>query len=204
MTIKVEYLRGDDRTREARIWNDWMTQAAFLSDRYYSGGWEDDPFAYNEAASVSHLAAAAALAGFVGLAEWSTRKRNRLDGRKIGHGRSDLWLRAEKYTWSFEFKQIRGSSVGPKRLCSAHSDAISNAKQIHSTDANSAVASVIISLAWWEDDERARIRDHVEEFIHGEFDRSVYAWKIVGPENVDEDIRRCETYLFFDVLRKFE
>ena len=203
MTISVEYLCGDNRTREARIWNEWMKQAAVLSDRYYGEGWEDDPFAYNETASVSHLAAAAALAGFVGLAEWSTSKKNRLDGRKKSQGRNDLWLRAENYTWSFEFKQIRGSSVGPKRLVNAHADAVSNAKQIKSADANAAAAAVILSLAWWQDDERAKIRDRVEKFVRGPNDRPLYCWKIVGPKNVDEDLMPCETYIIFDVVKKF-
>ena len=116
MSISHQLLKADKRTREARIWDHWMSCGAAYAERYFAEASEDDPFAYNETASVSHLAAAAALAGYLGMAEWSTDKKSRLDRRRKGYGRSDLWLCAEGSTWCFEFKQVRGGSAGPKRL----------------------------------------------------------------------------------------
>ena len=72
--IKATYLKGNRAKTEFRTWSKWLDAAALLADRFSRQVGDDDPFAYNETASVSVLAAAAACAGFVGLAEFSTDK----------------------------------------------------------------------------------------------------------------------------------
>lgn len=204
MKITHDLVQADNRLREARIWDRWMYQAAAYADRYYTEAGEDDPFAYNEAASVSHLSSAAALAGYLGLAEWSTEKNSRLDGRKRSHGRSDFWLFADGVSWSFEFKQIRGGSIGPKRLSTSMQEAISCAKQTRKWDADCAVAGLIISLAWWEDvAERKKIRTRIYKFIEENKDKDFLAWLISGPDEVADGLRPCETFLIFDIVKRF-
>ncbi|MER0239673.1 hypothetical protein [Fulvimarina sp. MAC8] len=199
---------GDRRRREWHVWDNWMNHAAQLCGRFY-GEVEtddpymfDDPFAYNETASVSLLASAAACAGYLGLAEFTTQKRSRGDRRKISHGRCDLWL-CEEASWAFEFKQIRGSSVGAKRIEGAMEDAVRCARQIHSNDADAAVAGLILSLAFWEGEERERIRSRIEDFTLEGACSDRYAWQISGPRTVDENIQKCETFLIFDVVKRF-
>jgi hypothetical protein len=109
-----------------------------LANRFCSQVEEDDPFAYNEAASVSVLAAAAACAGYVGLAEFSTAKAIG-ENREHGWGRSDFWMQANQRSWAFEFKQWSPSPRG-KRLISHMAAAERCAKKIVHADADGAIA----------------------------------------------------------------
>lgn len=84
-------LQGDDRTLETRMWGEWLSAAGKLSDDFADGR-EDDPFGYNETASVSLLCSAAATTGWVGLAEYALTKRAAEDRRRSAPGRCDLYL----------------------------------------------------------------------------------------------------------------
>jgi hypothetical protein len=77
----AKLLKGKTNTLEFAVWSKWLNAAASLTGRYVGQLEDDDPFAYNETASVSVLAAAAACAGFVGLAEFSTAK-----AKQVGRG----------------------------------------------------------------------------------------------------------------------
>ena len=132
-------------TREFKAWSRWMEAVADLSGRYARHVTNDDPFAYNETASVSVLAAAAACAGYVGLAEFSTAK-TREGQHEPAHGRSDFWMKAEGRSWAFEFKQWTGTTPASKRLISFMRKAEVCARQIAKGDADRSVAGLIIPL----------------------------------------------------------
>src|SRR5690349_242338 len=83
----IECLATDERTIEARLWPRWMKAADTLVSRF--AHFDDDPFSYNETASVSLLCSAATRCGYLAFAEYATTKRGRKDKRERGHGRCD-------------------------------------------------------------------------------------------------------------------
>lgn len=97
--------RGDGRRRGLIAdWDQWMTQA----DELYTGFFErigESPFTYHEVASAGFLASAAALAGFIPLAEYEIVKRGRADRRTKADGRADLWFASPERAYSFELKR---------------------------------------------------------------------------------------------------
>ncbi|MGN6094229.1 MAG: hypothetical protein ACTHOL_17910, partial [Luteibacter jiangsuensis] len=82
-----------------------MEMAAVMAERFLRD-FEDDPFCYNETASVSLLCSAAAGADMLALAEYCVWKKSSEDGRKSVRGRCDLWIGNEESTWAIEFKQV--------------------------------------------------------------------------------------------------
>lgn len=73
--------RGDGRRRGlTEDWNNWLEQADDLYDRFLARV-GDSPFTYHEVASSGFLASAAALAGFIPLAEYEIIKRGKVDRR---------------------------------------------------------------------------------------------------------------------------
>ncbi|MEC5293006.1 hypothetical protein VSX64_20280 [Aurantimonas sp. C2-6-R+9] len=166
-----------------------MSQAAKLADRFSRELDGDDPFAYNETASVSVLASAAACSGFLALAEFATTKRAARDRRQKARGRSDFWMMGDGRAWAFEFKQITGGGITSRRLDRKMTAAIDCAKSIHERDANMAVAGLIVSLSYFEPAEAATARKVLSDFKN----ERDFAWKI-GSRDKEQ-----ETYLFFDV-----
>ena len=104
MTTGLVDLKGDQRTSAYRGWKPWLGAAAALVKRY-NDELDDDPFAYNETASVSLLASAAAQVGYLGLAEFGVTKGHRTDRRLAVDGRCDFWMAGQTTNWGFEFKQ---------------------------------------------------------------------------------------------------
>jgi hypothetical protein len=96
---------GDGRRRGlVEDWETWLSKADELYSRFL-GRVGESPFLYHEVAAVGFLASAAALAGFVPLAEYEVLKR--AQGRKHAEvkGRADLWFSAGRRCYSFEFKR---------------------------------------------------------------------------------------------------
>jgi hypothetical protein len=165
-----------------------MESADALARRFCSQVEEDDPFAYNETASVSVLAAAAACAGYVGLAEFSTAKAI---GENRAHrwGRSDFWMQADQRSWAFEFKQWSPVTAPGKRLISHMAAAERCAKTIVRADADGAIAGLIVPLYWIERGARhsreevlERARANLREFAC-ECD---FAWTVGGANGAPE------------------
>lgn len=97
--------RGDGRRRGLTgDWNAWLEQADALYDRFL-GRVGESPFAYHEVASSGFLASAAALAGFIPLAEYEIIKRGKVDRRTRADGRADLWFASPGRAYSFELKR---------------------------------------------------------------------------------------------------
>lgn len=196
---QITLVNGDARTTEFRVWSEWMAKAAFLFDRHLSLWDDDDPFSYNETASVAFLASAAALAGHVALAECCTEKLSAAADtakarKRKRHGRGDLWLYTEKSGWAFEFKQRLsvGVSRGNGRLKSRMAAARKCAEQVIEKVDGQPVAAMIVSLYWIENDDAAtRAGEEIERFAR---ENVAFCWRIAPPAN------RRPTYLLFDPL----
>jgi hypothetical protein len=98
----ITFLNGDRRTAEYRAWTPWLKAVSALVARF-AGELADDPLAYNETASVSLLAAGAAKAGHLGIAEFSTVKGHKADG-------ADLRMAAATSGWP-AIRRAGGSSL---------------------------------------------------------------------------------------------
>lgn len=154
----AECRKGHRGTLEYKAWSKWLDAADVLTKRYCRAMDEDDPFAYNETASVSVLAAAAAYAGYVGLADFSTRKASR-ENRAHGPGRSDFWMQGEARDWAFEFKQWMPVTAPRKRLVSHMEAAKDCARTIIKGRADGVVAGLIVPLYWIEEGRRGTSED---------------------------------------------
>jgi hypothetical protein len=205
----LECVTGDARRVERRIWMQWLQRAAEMTGRFSREWWDDDPFAYNETASVSLLAAAAGQAGYLGLAEFTTTKgkvdKSRPHKRRVNaRGRCDYWMHAERRDWAFEFKQIIaparpkrgpgksrpvGYPITEDRLAATMEAALDCAKDVRYWLAPYRVAGLIVSLYWLEgDDHRAAhkcLRNYAE-------DHCDFAWSISHCEGADPS-----TFLLF-------
>jgi hypothetical protein len=186
--VTAEFLHGKRTTREYKAWQPWMDEAAQLTARF-ALEWEDDPFAYNETASVSALCSAAISAGHLALAEFMQLKRAKLDGRSYAHGRWDLWLATKNYQWGIEFKQIR-TRFPHYRLKTALNDAVDCAKKINKNDTDRRVGCLIATLP--EDkNKKDKARSNLERFA----EECAYAWRI----DLKDDSRK--TYIFFQYVQ---
>ncbi len=198
---KVAFVCGDQRTLEFEVWSDWLRTAAKLVDRHIEmSDDDDDPFAYNETASVAFLAAAGAVAGHMTLAECTTEKLipDEADPEKIRkrkrHGRADLWLHTSKRKWAFEFKQRLsvGASRANGRLSSRMKLAENCAKQVIRKDDGEPVAGLIVSLYFVDHDETAaRAAAEIERYA---IENCTYCWRLTPPEG------RRPTYFLFNLV----
>lgn len=197
MNSRVEFISGKTNTLEYTIWQDWLKKTAKLVDRHIAKWKKDDPFAYNETASVALLAAAGSMAGHVTLAECTTEKltQSEKDPDKVKqrkrHGRADLWLHTDRRHWAFEFKQRLsvGASRANGRLQYYMTEAQRCARQVVEREDGVPVAGLIVSLYFIEDDlvaERAE-----SELMKFAIDGSYYCWCIRPPNQ-----RRATYFLF--------
>ncbi|ANY21261.1 hypothetical protein A6F68_02771 [Tsuneonella dongtanensis] len=194
---KLELVSGRPRTLEIEVWRDWLSHAAKLYDRHIAKWNDDDPFAYNETASVALLAAAGSLAGHVTLAECTTEKltQSKKDPDKVKqrkrHGRADLWLHTDRRHWAFEFKQRLsvGASRADGRLKYWMTEAQRCARQVIESVDGVPVAGLIVSLYFIENDDTAeRAETEIRQFAkEGQF----YCWCLRPPDN-----RRPTFFLF--------
>jgi hypothetical protein len=181
---EAELLHGRRTTREYQAWQSWMDEAAALTARF-AEEWEDDPFAYNETASVSALCSAAVGAGYLALAEFMQLKRAKNDRRSYAQGRWDLWLATKNYQWGIEFKQVH-TRFTPARLEAALTEATNCARLINKNDTNRRVGCLIATLPE-KTAKKTRSRLNLEEFSFN----CDYAWRI----DLKDDCR--ETYIYF-------
>ena len=102
----LEVLKQGDGRRRGLIadWNGWLSEADALYGRFLDRIGES-PFFFHEVASTGFLASAAAMAGYVPLAEYEIIKRARADRRVKVDGRADLWFATEQRAYSFELKR---------------------------------------------------------------------------------------------------
>ncbi len=154
MAAKATMIQGDSRTIEADVWQDWLTQAAKLARRF--GEVEDDPFGYNEAATVSLLTAAATQADMLGLAEFISVKKNKTDLRRNAAGRCDFWMHSHRRSWAFEFKQhfYNGGMHRTETILGWLDEAFHDATVLSRKEADKRVGGLIIPIYW---------ADHIEE-----------------------------------------
>lgn len=144
----LAHLRGRRSTAESRYWSPWIESAADLWMRWRDE-YDDDPFAYNETASVSCLAAAAARVGYLSLADYVVTKGRDHDRRWAVNGRCDFWLGAGRWEWAFEFKQRHAAATGAHGLARGFEQAIGCARCLR-TYQGQRTAGLIVSLAMLE------------------------------------------------------
>ena len=178
MTLQITLLKGDRRTCESKLWERWLTCAGCVAQAFDE--LEDDPFAYNETASVSALAAAAAMAGMLSVAEYPVDKKDRTDRRKNVSGRADFWLHHEQKTWSIEFKQLMPDdedvpSLG--KIKKTFEKAVADAANLSRNEADARVGALIVSTYWFEHEEKkAKLLERLREF--GANERVHFSWKV--------------------------
>jgi hypothetical protein len=102
----LQVLKHGDGRRRGLIadWDEWLGHADHLYMRFLDRVGES-PFTYHEVAATGFLASAAALAGFIPLAEYEITKRGKLDRRTRALGRADLWFASPQRAYSFEVKR---------------------------------------------------------------------------------------------------
>lgn len=189
--ITVERIQGSGRRVEAQAWQQWLEEAGQLLGRFDYEEW-DDPFAYNETASVSLLAAAAARIGALTLAEFSVTKKGFEDSRTRSNGRADFWMRMPKgRAWSFEFKQITFGAITAGRLREQMAAANKCASKLLRYGPEHLVAGLIVPLYYVEAARRGKARGLLEDFAV-ECD---FAWHLHAPNEGPE------TFLFFDIQK---
>lgn len=183
-------LQGDKRTIEYRDWTVWLTALGTLVTRF-DDEVEDDALAYNETASVSMLAGAAALVGYLGIAEFYTKKGHRDDRRFAADGRCDFWMASDARSWGFEFKQRTPVRLTPAIPLRAMEAAHECARSLRKTEANQRVAGLIVSLFKIEPDDLDEAREALRAFA---LERD-FAWELRGQGGCASD-----AFLFFDLI----
>jgi hypothetical protein len=161
-------------------WENWLIQADSLYCRFLDRV-GDSPFLYHEVASVGFLASAAAMAGFVPLAEYEIIKRGHDDKRARVDGRADLWFGSDARAYSFEFKRAVVAATA-KNLQNCLTSASSDIARIQRDEYHYAAGGLI-----------ARVRDEnrlevYEAFAKSEHVDLAYAIGPAGPDGA---------YLFF-------
>ena len=161
---RIEWLSGDRRSREARLWSPWLRQLPRLR-KQYSDVFEFDPLRSNETASVGLLATAAGRAGLLTMAEYVAWKRAPGRGRPYRNGRCDLWVgHADSGTsWAFEFKQhFCANRCRPATLTKHLDRAREDARQVDSQEADRRFGGLIVS-GWIDDPLPEMTVDAIEE-----------------------------------------
>ncbi|WP_293864484.1 hypothetical protein [uncultured Alsobacter sp.] len=187
---RLAFLHGDRRTSEFLDWQPWLEKAARLVGKFDRELY-DDPFSYNETASVSLLASAATQAGYLALAEFIVWKGHKADRRMNAAGRCDLWIYAERKTYALEFKQSVPLAVTEARWTASMNAARQAAKYLRADEADERVAALVVSLWQLDDDDL----DDARETLTALAERCDFAWHIQR-----KDGEASDTFLYFDVM----
>jgi len=100
------------------------------------------PFLFREVASVGFLASAAAIAGFIPLAEYEIVKRGADDKRGKVDGGADYWSASDQRAYSFEFKRALVSAT-PANLSAVLADAFGDIARIQRDECHHAADGLI-------------------------------------------------------------
>ncbi|MEM6476351.1 MAG: hypothetical protein AAF687_09310 [Pseudomonadota bacterium] len=125
--MPLEQLKLGDRRKAGLVsdWEKWLEEADGLYNKLlHRAGYS--PFYHHEVSSVGLLASAAALAGFLPMMEYEIRKKKRIDMRRKGEGRADLWFDSGPRCYSFEAKRAYVAATTSNlsaMLHEAHADA---------------------------------------------------------------------------------
>jgi hypothetical protein len=197
--MKAELLKGDRRTRLVSDWQNWMNCAAEISERFWNY-LHDNPFGYNETATVSLMAAAAGRAGFLSLAEYRMAKRRKADLRQRDlRARVDFWMSNETDIWEFECKNLIAGSPNLRSIRRLLENAFADATALVPDRDVLRVACVTVSCddwardEWGDDESRYALEDSVLKDLKD--DSSItHIWRISG------NSAQPSTYFLFRVL----
>jgi hypothetical protein len=188
--VIAERIRGHAGSIEARHWQAWLDEAAHIVSRFNDEE-GDDPFGYNEAASVSLLSMAAARIGFLALAEYVSIKKSRKDRRMRANGRADFWMtNGDNRTWCFEFKQITSGRVTRARLEQKMSEAETCTRHLIRYGQEHQIAGLIVPLYTNDLERRAAAENALLEFAQ----ENDFTWRL----RTDTDY--ADTFLFFKTV----
>ena len=178
--------------QEANVWSRWLRAGEQIATSFRA--WEDDPFGYNETASVGVLAAAAVKAGLLALPEYVAKKGDKLDRRKRVHGRCDLWVASDRLCWAFEFKNmIRGTPPRRKTLEDRLKAAVQCAKEVTAAEANARVGCLVVSTILAETAKKQEALGFVLDRFKAEADFAA----VIQPDND----HAADTYFFMKHYR---
>jgi len=186
---KAHKIVGKGFLHEGGVWGRWMTSVAELVHEF--GHLNDDPFAYNETATVSLLIGAATRIDLLALAEFvSTKKLKRVPIT----GRCDLWLCSDRRSWAFEVKQkkYRGGFHRPKTVLGWLNEACEDARKLTHHEAEKRFGLLVISTFGVE-----HLDPRFLESLDEVFTMVDYAWQILP----DSDVA-CQTFLLFKEVHK--
>lgn len=133
---KAKFIKGIVVNKDDRELEDLLNAWVKAITRYTSVNEYDNPWWYNERASLSVLAGAAwTLKNWLALEEFSTRKRYRtlgpgIDSGSLRHGRCDLYVQSPNTSFAIEAKQTvqsigtrsDGSTYVARAMCKAWED----------------------------------------------------------------------------------
>jgi hypothetical protein len=159
-----------------RIWLQWMQAAQEVYSRFTDRDAEDvdDPFSYNERASVGVLVSAAERAGLMSMAEFCTHKGDKNDGN-MTH-RCDLWIADQDWSheWAFEFKQVW--AYDPKGVLAGLKAARQDAEKLQEDSVGKRAYGVIVSFGQVSDAPASRrdaaieaLRDFIYKDLASEY-----------------------------------
>lgn len=175
--MRAKCLQADKRRIEYKSWERWMSSASKISKQFYDV-MNDDPFAYNETASVSVLSAAAAKMNMLSIAEYDSRKRHRSDLRVKARGRCDLWMAGTDKAWAFEFKQAPRGNITRGALERLGEQAERAARRLYAREADERVAGLILSTYYLDQDQKGDVQEMAREYAK----EWHYAWEIPTPK----------------------
>lgn len=162
----------DKRQKLFKPWDSWFKRVAKLHARFLKTAYDDDPFHYNETATVSLFASAACQGKMIALAEFVCFKKRKSDKREIGNGRSDLWVMCEEseLSWSFEFKvHWYRSKISEDVIRAAVDNAYKDALVVYPDDSYGRFGVTAFSPSWWcegDDYEVSSLNDAIVEYIN--------------------------------------
>lgn len=178
MSKELVWLKADRRTKAFKLFDQWLPSVPSQRNKFLEFDPDEDPFLYNETASVGLLAGAASQAGLIALNEYFAYKRRPGRGRPKFIGRCDLWIAQprEHMSVAFEFKQKwSDATIGPIVLGNSLFQACEAASELDPREADHKIGALIISA----------IRPHTRDEILEPSVRSLlayvdYACKIGG------------------------
>jgi hypothetical protein len=161
----LEVLRKTGVTQqEATVGSSWLQEGEQIVGDFEP--WNDDPFGYNETASVGILVAAAFKAGLLALPEYVASKGVKGNRRKRRRGRCDLWVASTRISWAFEFKQM--ILAAPPRLNTLEARlarAVDCASHVTAAEADLRVGCLIVSTYPASSGKpREMLRERLDEF----------------------------------------
>lgn len=167
-----------DSEPDPTFWSAWGMEVCALRDRFVAELDADDPFAYDEAASVSLLSNAAARIGALSLCDYREQKHHASAPDQECSGRIDLYVLYNGIGMAFEAKPVytfRKSDIENDKK-----DALACAGQITTEREYDAIYGLVIANHSYDKGNLSEHINLVKQIMKG----SHIAWHLYGSECV--------------------